>query len=149
MHQTYPVKRNSEGGQGVVEYSIILVLLALVVVTVLVVFGPKIGNLYSQAASAFGTDDEQPAVEPAVEPVDVITIARAEYEYGRNVDIDAQVNGGWDPDITLTASTGGGMQHVDNHYHIYFENPGCPCTIKLTTSTGSSTTVVVGPVVGP
>jgi hypothetical protein len=128
-----------------VEYSIILALLALAVVAVLVVFGPGIGNLYSQAASAFGTDGDEPVVEPAVEPVDVITIAQAEYEYGRNVHIDAQVNGGSDPGITLSASPGGVMQREPTHYHIYFEMLGCPCEVTITSSTGSSTTVIVRP----
>ena len=145
MHQSYPVKRNSEGGQGLVEYSIILALLALVVVAVLVVFGPRLGNLYSQMASAFGTDGEEPVVEPAVEPDDVITIAQAEYISNNDVHIDAQVNGGSDPDIELTASPCGVMQQQSNHYHIYFEMLDCPCEVTITSSAGSSTTVMVGP----
>ncbi len=36
-----------EEGQGLVEYALILVLVALVVIVILAVFGPSIGNLYS------------------------------------------------------------------------------------------------------
>jgi pilus assembly protein Flp/PilA len=36
-----------EEGQGLVEYALILVLVALVVIIILAVFGPAIGNLYS------------------------------------------------------------------------------------------------------
>jgi pilus assembly protein Flp/PilA len=34
-------------GQGLVEYALILVLVALVVLVVLVIFGPAVGNTYS------------------------------------------------------------------------------------------------------
>ena len=36
-----------EKGQGLVEYALILMLIALVVLVVLVAFGPFLGNLYS------------------------------------------------------------------------------------------------------
>ena len=36
-----------EEGQGLVEYALILVLIAIVVVAVLVMFGPVLGNAYS------------------------------------------------------------------------------------------------------
>ena len=78
MQLSYPIKRNSEGGQGLVEYSIILALLALAVIAVLVVIGPGVGNIFSETSNAFNKDSEEPSVEPAVEPVDVITIAAAE-----------------------------------------------------------------------
>ena len=37
----------NEEGQGLVEYALILVLVALVVIVVLIVFGPAVGNLFS------------------------------------------------------------------------------------------------------
>ena len=37
-----------EKGQGLVEYALILVLLAVVVLAVLMVFGPSLGNVYSR-----------------------------------------------------------------------------------------------------
>ena len=36
-----------EGGQGLVEYALILLFIAIVVVAVLLIFGPAVGNLYS------------------------------------------------------------------------------------------------------
>jgi len=40
-----------EGGQGLVEYALILVLVAIVVTIMLVVFGGAVGNLYSNVVS--------------------------------------------------------------------------------------------------
>ena len=37
----------SEEGQGLVEYALILVLVAIVVIAVLMVLGPTIGNVFS------------------------------------------------------------------------------------------------------
>jgi len=34
-------------GQGLVEYALILVLVAIVVIAILIIMGPAIGNLYS------------------------------------------------------------------------------------------------------
>lgn len=42
----------AEDGQGLVEYALILLLVSLVVIVVLVVFGPAIGNLYSNIVSS-------------------------------------------------------------------------------------------------
>jgi pilus assembly protein Flp/PilA len=41
----------AETGQGLVEYALLLVLVALVVIVVLVIFGPAIGNVYSNIVS--------------------------------------------------------------------------------------------------
>jgi len=38
---------NTEEGQGLVEYAMILVLVAVVVVVILAVTGPAIGNIFS------------------------------------------------------------------------------------------------------
>lgn len=40
-------------GQGLVEYALILVFVAIVVVAVLTIFGPTIGNTYSKVISMF------------------------------------------------------------------------------------------------
>lgn len=40
-----------EGGQGLVEYALILVLVAIVVTIVLVLFGASVGNMYSNVIS--------------------------------------------------------------------------------------------------
>jgi pilus assembly protein Flp/PilA len=42
----------NENGQGLVEYALILVLVAIVVIVVLSVLGPQIGNVFSQINTA-------------------------------------------------------------------------------------------------
>ena len=39
-----------EAGQGLLEYALVLLLIAVVVVAILVLLGPEIGNLYSRVA---------------------------------------------------------------------------------------------------
>ncbi len=41
-------------GQGLVEYALILVLVAIVVIAILAVLGPQIGNVFSQISSGLG-----------------------------------------------------------------------------------------------
>ncbi|MGD2105037.1 MAG: Flp family type IVb pilin [Anaerolineae bacterium] len=42
-----------EEGQGLVEYALILVLVAVVVIAVLALLGPAIGNVFSQIMDYF------------------------------------------------------------------------------------------------
>ncbi len=42
-----------ERGQGLTEYAVILTLVAVVVIAVLMLFGPMIGNMFSQVNSSF------------------------------------------------------------------------------------------------
>lgn len=44
---TCGMKQSDERGQGTVEYTLILVLVAMVVLAVLVFFGPQLGNAFS------------------------------------------------------------------------------------------------------
>jgi pilus assembly protein Flp/PilA len=44
-----------EKGQGLVEYALILVLVAIVVIAALMVLGPIIGNVFSSINSSLGT----------------------------------------------------------------------------------------------
>ena len=41
-----------EKGQGLVEYSLILVLVAVVVIVILALLGPAIGNIFSNIVSS-------------------------------------------------------------------------------------------------
>lgn len=43
-----------EEGQGLVEYALILVLVAIVVIAILVIMGPQIGNIFSQITNGLG-----------------------------------------------------------------------------------------------
>ena len=40
--------KNKEGGQGLVEYALIMLLVAIIVIVVLALLGPSVGNLYSR-----------------------------------------------------------------------------------------------------
>ncbi len=43
--------RRDEEGQGLVEYALILVLVALVVIAILAIMGPQIGNVFSRVTN--------------------------------------------------------------------------------------------------
>jgi pilus assembly protein Flp/PilA len=43
-----------EKGQGLVEYALILVLIAVVVIAILAVLGPQIGSVFSQISDSLG-----------------------------------------------------------------------------------------------
>ena len=45
-----------EEGQGLVEYALILVLVAIVVIAILMILGPQIGNVFSQVTSGLIID---------------------------------------------------------------------------------------------
>lgn len=42
-----------EDGQGLLEYGLVLVLVAVAIVAILTVLGPQIGNMYSRLMSCF------------------------------------------------------------------------------------------------
>jgi Flp pilus assembly pilin Flp len=41
------MRRLGERGQGIIEYTFIIVLVAMVVLLILIVFGPELGNAFS------------------------------------------------------------------------------------------------------
>ena len=43
-----------ENGQGLVEYALVLVLVAVVVIAILTLLGPQIGNVFSRVTSGLG-----------------------------------------------------------------------------------------------
>lgn len=45
---------NGEKGQGLVEYALILVLVAIVVIAILALLGPQIGNIFSRITTGLG-----------------------------------------------------------------------------------------------
>ena len=46
--------RPQEKGQGLVEYALILVLVAVVVIAILTLLGPALGNVFSSIKNNFG-----------------------------------------------------------------------------------------------
>ncbi|MBE2221027.1 MAG: Flp family type IVb pilin [Anaerolineae bacterium] len=45
---------NREEGQGLVEYALVLVLVAVVIIAILTLLGPQIGNVFSRITSGLG-----------------------------------------------------------------------------------------------
>ena len=43
-----------EKGQGLVEYALILVLVAVVVIAILTILGPQIGDVFSEVSDSLG-----------------------------------------------------------------------------------------------
>lgn len=43
--------REEQEGQGLVEYALILVLVAIVVIAILAILGPQIGNIFSRVTN--------------------------------------------------------------------------------------------------
>jgi pilus assembly protein Flp/PilA len=138
MDRSYSEKRLSEGGQGLVEYAMILTLVALVVIVVLSLLGPNIGNVFSNV------NDNLNMIGGV--NTDVVVITKADYNsVPQMLHLHATSDGGYNPAVTMTASPGGVMVHQSNHYHLNYHLPGCPCTVTVTSSEGGSATVTVGP----
>ena len=47
-------QRRSQGGQGMVEYALILVLVSIVVIVILLTMGNQIANVFSNVVAALG-----------------------------------------------------------------------------------------------
>lgn len=47
----YLPRKDEEEGQGLVEYALILVLVAIVVIAILAIVGPQIGNIFSKVTN--------------------------------------------------------------------------------------------------
>jgi len=126
-----------DSGQGLVEYALLLLLVAIVLVAAVTVFGDQLGDTYCRINSALpwsttGNCD--------------LAITRSDYDSGlQELHLHATVNGGYDPAVTVTAVPGGVMQAAVDHYHLRFNLSGCPCTVTVTSSSGGSASVTVGP----
>ena len=55
MYNRFKNLKKQEKGQGLVEYALILVLVAIVVIGALMILGPIIGNVFSKINSSLGT----------------------------------------------------------------------------------------------
>jgi pilus assembly protein Flp/PilA len=138
LDRSQSAKRYSESGQGLVEYALILTLVALVVIIALSFLGPSIGNVFSQVV------DELNML--GVGNNDVVMITSAIYDSGsQTLHIHATSDGVYNPSVTLTASPGGVMVQAGTHYQLIYSLVGCPCAVTVTSSEGGSATVTVGP----
>jgi hypothetical protein len=76
-----------------------------------------------------------------------VLITKAEFDcLTRDLHLDATSDGGYDPDVTLTASLGNGIVIVmeergNDHYHLHETFPGCPYEVIVTSSLGGSDSV--------
>jgi len=68
-HRFFPSQE--EGGQGLIEYSLILTLVAVVVMTAVAFFGQSLMNAYCQISLEFSvaTDLSSPCSTPTIKPV--------------------------------------------------------------------------------
>jgi Flp pilus assembly pilin Flp len=57
--------RHGLSGQGLVEYALILALVGVVVLVILALFGPSIGNIFSNVTTALGDGTAQVVPTPA------------------------------------------------------------------------------------
>jgi len=69
-------KPNRIKGQGLVEYAIILVMVAVVLIAVLALLGPSVGNVFNKIASAL--DSSTPVEVEAATPTVIVTATQAE-----------------------------------------------------------------------
>ena len=127
-------------GQGLVEYALILMLAVIPVVMALTLIGPQIGEVFSQITEAFADSGGGSGGN------DIVVVTKAEYDSGEEeLHLDVTSDGDYDPAVTLTASPGGVMEERSDHYHLEYPLTGCPCTVTVTSSSGGSATVTVGP----
>lgn len=132
--------KSQPAGQGLIEYALLLALIAVVVIVVVRSLGGGVSEVYCQVVIGL-------SAEPPTEcETDSVAITRATYDSGdRELHLDATSNGGYNPEAVLTASPGGVMQTRSDHYHLRFTLTGCPCTVRVTSSKGGSAAVTVGP----
>ena len=133
-------KRVTEDGQGLVEYALILVLVAIVVIAILLLLGPTIGNVFSEINSNLEQLEQTGVVEEG--DSDVVVITRATFNSGE-LHFDATSDGTYNPSVTLTTSPGGVMEARSDHYHLDINFASCPCAVTVTSSSGGSASITV------
>jgi pilus assembly protein Flp/PilA len=124
-------------GQGLVEYALVLTLVSIVVIATLILLGPTVGNVFSQVSAALSVTGTGSSI---------VAITRSDYDSDEGkLHLDATVDGDYSPTVTLTASPGGVLEERAGHYHRDIILSGCPCTVIVTSSTGGTASVTVGP----
>lgn len=100
-----------EEGQGLVEYALVLVLVAVVVIAILTVLGPQIGNVFSRVMSGLGASDSGGTT--------TTSLANEPTDFG-----SSQWKNGWDKETPINnycASEGSNAKY--NLYHIPSASP--------------------------
>ncbi len=96
-------KRLDERGQGLVEYALILVLIAIVVIAILLQLGPSVGGVFSRIVFVLEAVQGSGAV-------DDVTAARTGGGNGNDLTVDVTVSS--NTDVTVTDLQSGKSQTV-------------------------------------
>lgn len=149
MHRFRSDNRRSEGGAGLMEYALIISLVAVVGIAVMAAIGPSISNIYCEVLATLGVtcdagggDDDDDDDDEILD----VAIIKSDYASGiQELHLDATYGGDYDPSVSMTASPGGVMEARAHWYHAHFSLTDCPCEVTVTSSEGNSTSVWVGP----
>ncbi len=117
----------NEEGQGLVEYALILVLVAIVVIAILLQLGPVVSDVFAEVVSALG------------------------YSNITNVSAERTGHGnGNDVDVTITVATNTTVTIEDSQNADTLENQSCngSCTFTLTGVGAQAGTVTVTDEIG-
>ncbi len=87
---------SQEQGQGLVEYALLLTLVAMVVMGILTVLGPQVGDAYSRVIAALSSGDS---------PITGVTAARTGHGEGNDVNVTVTVSE--NTTVTVTDSQSG------------------------------------------
>ncbi len=90
----FGLKSPAEKGQGLVEYALILVLVAIVVIAILLTLGPVVGEVYSEVAGVLGYT-----------PITNVSAARTGNGHGNDVAVTVTVS--TNTSVTSTDSQSG------------------------------------------
>ena len=147
MYRLYSPKRRTDDGQGLAEYALILVLVAVATIVILVIMGPSTSDVYCEVVTILGGTCDDSGEGNEEEEVDVVTVFKAECSPKSggifDLHVDARSNGDCDPSVTLTSSPGTVMTCINHVYHHHYAVSICPSTVTVTSSGGGSATVSV------
>jgi Flp pilus assembly pilin Flp len=131
-----PHGEKGEEGQGAVEYAMLLMTVALILIVAITLFGSTLGELYCRFNAALPGTTTGGCV---------VAITRSDYDAeAQELELEATIDGGYDPYTTLTASPGGPMHASDEGYYLTISLPDCPCRVVVSSSGGTSASVTVG-----
>lgn len=136
--------KKKEQAQGLVEYALILVLVAIVVIIVLSQAGGAVGDTFCNIVTA--VDEGGGASCGGLLSNSDIDITDVNYDSDKEkLKLKATYKGGADDSVTLTASPGGILDKKGKHYDLEIDPlSDCPCTVTITSSEGDSLSVTVG-----
>lgn len=138
-------EHHRQSGQGLVEYALILVMVAVVVIVILTQLGPGIGNIFCKIVNELDEEQSPICVGGAS---DVVTLFKTPKDEGGDrwhIDVTSKTDGIFNEGAILTISPPGEtMKEKDDHYHFNDDISGCPCTVTITSSLGGSMTITIG-----